>query len=139
MRAEAPLTTTSDLRRAVIEAGVKGRPGHDPATRSFQALRIAVNDELGVLERFLDRGWACLRPGGRLAILSYHSLEDRRVKRAFRHWASSCICPPEAPVCACSWTAKVRLLVKRPLRAQAEEVERNPRARSARLRGVERI
>jgi len=139
MRREAPLATTADLRRAVLAAGIKGRPGHDPATRSFQAFRIAVNDELGTLERFLDQGWKCLRPGGRMAVLAYHSLEDRLVKHAFRRWSAACICPPQAPVCVCSWTPKVRLLVKRPLRASAEEVDSNPRARSARLRGVERI
>ena len=139
MRRAAPLATTADLRRAVLAAGIQGRPGHDPATRSFQAFRIAVNDELGTLERFLDDGWKCLRPRGRLAVLAYHSLEDRLVKRAFRRWAASCICPPQTPVCACSWTQKARLLTKRPLRASAEEVAGNPRSRSARLRCVERI
>ncbi len=138
-RLREPLETTADLRRAVKDAGVFGRPGHDPATRTFQGLRIAVNDELGTLERFLEDGFKCLRPGGRMAVLSYHSLEDRLVKHAFRKWASDCICPPETPICGCSWRAKVNLIVRRPKRPSAEEVERNPRARSARLRGVQRI
>ncbi len=137
-RQEAPLKTTADLREAVLAAGVKGRPGHNPATRTFQALRIAVNEELGELERFLDRGWEYLAPGGRMAIISYHSLEDRIVKRAFRMWASECICPPGLPQCVCGWEAKVDLLTRRIRRPSPAEVERNPRARSAGLRAVQR-
>jgi 16S rRNA (cytosine1402-N4)-methyltransferase len=134
-----PLTTTTDLARVV--AGVLGgsRPGHDPATRTFQALRIAVNDELGRLDRFLADGWSALRPGGRLAVISYHSLEDRRVKEAFRRWSADCVCPPRVFPCACGWSARVRVLTRRPVRPGAEEVARNPRARSARLRVVERL
>ncbi|RMF24582.1 MAG: 16S rRNA (cytosine(1402)-N(4))-methyltransferase RsmH [Deltaproteobacteria bacterium] len=138
-RRQAPITRTRELREAVVRAGVRGRPGHDPATRTFQALRIAVNDELGQLERFLARGWSLLRPGGRLAILSYHSLEDRLVKRAFAEWAADCVCPPEQPVCTCSKRAEVRLVTRRKRKPSPAEVERNPRARSAGLRVVERL
>src|SRR6185295_16848149 len=106
--------------------------------RTFQAIRVAVNDELGELERLLADGWRLLRPGGRMAVLAYHSLEDRLVKQAFRRWAASCLCPPGLVMCACGWSSKVRVLTPRPLRPSAAEVARNPRARSARLRVVER-
>jgi 16S rRNA (cytosine1402-N4)-methyltransferase len=134
-----PLATTADLAAAVGAVVSRPRPGHHPATRTFQAIRIAVNDELGELDRFLADGWSVLRPGGRLAVLAYHSLEDRRVKDAFRRWAATCLCPPRTPTCTCGWTAKVRLLTRRPLRPGAAEIARNPRARSARLRVVERL
>ena len=134
-----PITTTAALADVVRGVLGRGRPGHHPATRTFQALRIAVNDELSELELFLADAWMLLRPGGRLAILAYHSLEDRRVKDTFRRWAADCLCPPRTPVCVCGWRAKVRVLTPRPLRPTAEEVARNPRARSARLRVVERL
>jgi 16S rRNA (cytosine1402-N4)-methyltransferase len=134
-----PLATTADLARVVTDVLGRGRPGLHPATRTFQAIRIAVNDELAGLESFLADGWAVLRPGGRLAVLAYHSLEDRRVKEAFRRWAADCLCPPRTPRCVCGWSAKVRVLTRRPLRPAPEEVARNPRARSARLRVVERL
>ena len=98
-----------------------------------------MNEELDRLERFLVDGWAALRPGGRLAVLAYHSLEDRRVKDAFRRWGASCLCPPGMVACACGWKAKVRILTRRPLRPAPSEIARNPRARSARLRVVERL
>lgn len=138
-RRQGEIRTTAELRAVVRAAGVRGRPGHDPATRTFQALRIAVNDELGRLARFLEDGWECLRPGGRLVVLSYHSLEDRMVKRALRRWSADCLCPPSRPVCDCGWTPKVRLVLRRRRAATAEEVARNPRARSAGLRVVERL
>jgi len=137
--AARPLATTADLARVVRGVLGRGRPGLHPATRTFQAIRIAVNDELAGLDRFLADGWQLLRPGGRLAVLAYHSLEDRRVKEAFRRWAADCICPPRTPCCVCGWSAKVRVLTRRPLRPSAVEVARNPRARSARLRVVERL
>jgi len=134
-----PLRTTGELARVIGGVLGRGRPGLHPATRSFQAIRMAVNDELGELERFLADGYRVLRPRGRLAVLAYHSLEDRRVKDAFRRWAADCLCPPRTPRCVCGWSAKVRLLTRRPLRPSAREVARNPRARSARLRVVERL
>jgi len=134
-----PLRTTADLAAVVGRVLGRGRPGLHPATRTFQAIRIAVNDELGELERFLSDGWSLLCPGGRLAVLAYHSLEDRRVKEAFRRWAADCVCPPRTPRCVCGWSAKVRVLTRRPLRPSDAEIARNPRARSARLRVVERL
>jgi len=138
-REEEPVTTTEELRALVIRAGVRGRPGHDPATRTFQALRIAVNGELDQLEAVLDAGWRLLRPGGRFVVLTYHSLEDRMVKQAFREWAASCLCPPERPVCDCGWTPKVSFVVRGRRPAAEQEVAANPRARSAGLRAVERL
>jgi len=132
-----PLATTADLAWVVSRVVGGGRPGLHPATRTFQAIRIAVNDELGALDRLLAEGWRLLRPRGRLAVLAYHSLEDRRVKDAFRRWAADCPCPPRTPLCVCGWSAKVRVLTRRPIRPSPEEVARNPRARSARLRVVE--
>jgi 16S rRNA (cytosine1402-N4)-methyltransferase len=125
---------------AAVVAGVVGRPhAHHPATRTFQALRIAVNGELEVLDRFLQDAFLWLRPGGRLVMLAYHSLEDRRVKQAFQLWARSCLCPRSSPVCRCGWSRKVTILTSRPLRPSAAEVAANPRSRSARLRAVERL
>ncbi len=138
-RTLGPLTRTADLRAAVLAAGVRGRPGHDPSTRTFQALRIAVNGELEQLESVLHDAWRLLRTNGRMAVLTYHSLEDRLVKNTFRSWAARCICPPVKPFCDCGWTPKVRLLSSRLARPSEGEIARNPRARSAGLRVVERI
>ncbi len=140
-RARAPLRSTQDVVQAVEKVfwgkGVRG--GIHPATRTFQALRLTVNRELENLRSFLHGGFELLRPGGRMVILSYHSLEDRLVKEAFRLWSASCLCPPSMPVCRCGWSPKVRLLTPRPLSPRAEEVASNPRARSAHLRAVERL
>lgn len=138
-RKAARIARTTDL--AEIVAQVTGRkPGRmHPATRTFQALRIAVNRELENLARFLDDGYAMLRPQARMAIISFHSLEDRLVKQAFRKWSQSCLCPPKTPICRCGWSRKAKLLTSRPRVASAAEVERNPRARSAKLRVVERL
>ena len=110
-----------------------------PATRAFQALRIAVNDELGAVERVLPVAIDLLRPGGRLAVISFHSLEDRIVKQMFRLEATDCICPPRQPVCTCGHTASVKLVTRKPVEADDAEKAVNPRSRSAKLRVVERL
>lgn len=138
-RSQAPLTTTTALVR-VIEQIVRSSPQSrlHPATRAFQALRIAVNRELDHVTTFLREGYRLLRPGGRMVILAYHSLEDRLVKEAFRRWAATCLCPPQIQMCVCGWSPQVRILTPKPLTPTEAEVVANPRARSARLRAVER-
>jgi 16S rRNA (cytosine1402-N4)-methyltransferase len=137
-RARAAIATTSDL--ADLVASVVPRRGKQhPATRVFQALRIAVNRELEYLDRFLARALDWLAPGGRLAIISYHSLEDRRVKRAFQSWAGACECPALVPRCQCGAQARVTILTRKAVTPSAAEVARNRRARSARLRAVEML
>ena len=141
-RARGPITTTTSLVK-IIERSVRRptrhqRPRLHVATRTFQALRIAVNQELQHLAVFLQEGYTLLRPGGRMVVLSYHSLEDRLVKTAFRRWASACICPPQLQVCACDWEPQVRVLTPKPLTPTSQEVMENTRARSACLRAVER-
>ena len=110
-----------------------------PATRTFQAIRIAVNQELEALERFLDEAVNFLNPGGRLCILSFHSLEDRIVKERFKALARGCNCPPHFPMCVCGKTPQVSILTKKPVRPGQAEVQANPKARSARLRAAERL
>ncbi len=133
-----PLHTTAELV-AVVEQVVKQRGRIHPATRTFQALRIAVNDELAALESALPQAVEILTPGGRLAVIAFHSLEDRIVKRFFRRESRDCICPPEAPACTCDHRATLRAISRKPVRPMAEEIAANPRARSARLRIAERI
>jgi 16S rRNA (cytosine1402-N4)-methyltransferase len=137
-RERAPIETTGHLR-AIVEAAVpaSGHPLKSVA-RVFQALRILVNDELGALARGLELATTALRPGGRLVVIAYHSLEDRMVKRFFRELAADCVCPPDFPVCRCDKRAEVDVLTKRPVVASAREIETNPRARSARLRAAEK-
>jgi 16S rRNA (cytosine1402-N4)-methyltransferase len=131
--AARPIRTTGQL--AEVVAGVVGyRERIHPATRTFQALRIAVNDELQALADTLPQARDLLRPGGRLAVISFHSLEDRLVKEFFRDESRDCICPPEAPVCVCNHQATLALVTRKPVRPGAQEIERNPRSRSARLR-----
>jgi len=138
-RAQRPFATADELGRFV--AGVKQRRprGIDPATRAFQAIRIAVNDELGNLERGLRSALEVLRPGGRLLVISFHSLEDRAVKGFMVRESRDCICPPHLPTCVCGHRAGLRLISRRPVMPDAAEVERNPRARSARLRVAEKL
>jgi len=138
-RVRQPLRTTADLLQVIDEAGVGGGRRHNPATLVFQALRIAVNDELGALEDGLGAAVSILRPGGRLVVISYHSLEDRIVKHSFRSAARGCICPPKQPVCNCGRSPSLEVLTRRPLRPDSTETDRNPRARSARLRAAKRI
>ncbi len=138
-RARQPITRTTELAR-LAATGVPGHPGGiHPATRTFQALRIAVNDELKHLEEALPQAIDLLAPGGRLAIISFHSLEDRIVKRYLQTEARDCICPPRAPVCICGHQARVRLITSHPLLASPAEQQQNPRARSAKLRVAERL
>jgi len=132
------LETTDELAK-LIASVKKGRRELHPATQTFQALRIAVNDELNHLDRFLQKGYELLLPKGRMVIISFQSLEDRLVKAAFRVWDRDCLCPPRTPVCQCGWSRKVKLLTKRPMTPSEKELSANPRARSARLRAVERV
>jgi 16S rRNA (cytosine1402-N4)-methyltransferase len=139
-RAKVPFTTTTSLVETITRVlRPKTRSHLHPATRVFQALRIAVNQELDYLAAFLREGYRLLRPGGRMVILSYHSLEDRLVKDAFRRWAAACVCPPQLQVCRCHWSRKVKILTPKPLMPTSAEVAMNARARSARLRAVERL
>ncbi|MFA5786412.1 MAG: 16S rRNA (cytosine(1402)-N(4))-methyltransferase RsmH [Actinomycetota bacterium] len=127
-----------DLVKAAVPAAARRTGGH-PARRTFQALRIAVNGELEQLSDSLPQAIRLLRPGGRLVALSYHSLEDRIVKRALVEAATGCICPPEVPVCRCGHQPSLRLITRRPERPSAGEIEVNPRAESARLRAAEKL
>lgn len=136
-----PLHTTGELAAVVKEAipAPARRTGPHPARRTFQAIRIEVNGELRSLERALPQSIDALRPGGRVVVISYHSLEDRLVKRHFATETGRCECPPRAPVCTCGARARIRVLTRRPLRAPEDEVARNPRASAAKLRAAERL
>jgi 16S rRNA (cytosine1402-N4)-methyltransferase len=140
-RNRAPLKTTGqlvDIVKAAIPAAAR-REGPHPAKRTFQAVRIAVNDELNVFAEAVRDAVEILNPGGRVAVITFHSLEDRIAKQTFQELAKDCICPPELPLCQCDHRAKIRLLTRKPLVPSAEEVARNPRARSAKLRVAERV
>jgi 16S rRNA (cytosine1402-N4)-methyltransferase len=141
-RQRAAITSTAELA-GVIRSAVprpSGRmAGIDPATRTFQALRIAVNDELGSLERVLPQAIDLLAEGGRIAVISFHSLEDRIVKQAFLREERGCICPPHLPVCVCGHVPRLKILTRHPVVAGEEELAQNPRARSAKLRVAERL
>ncbi len=138
-RRRTPLRSAADLLALIAETRVGGGRRHHPGTLVFQALRIAVNDEIQALEEGLEAAIEALRPGCRLVVIAYHSLEDRIVKNRFRDAAKGCSCPPGSPVCICSGTQRLRVLTKRPVQSDAEETRANPRARSARLRAAERI
>src|SRR5690606_30298375 len=138
-RRRAPLRTVRDLLDVIARARVGGGRRHHPATLVFQALRIAVNDELGALDEGLSAAIERLAPGGRLVVIAYHSLEDRLVKERLREEARGCICPPRQPVCTCGRTPRLRLVTRRALRPSDAEVRANPRARSARLRAAQRL
>ena len=139
-RAREPITTTARLAE-IVDRAVGGRWGRDthPATRTFQALRIATNDELAVLERALAGAVSVLAPGGRLVVIAFHSLEDRIVKRFIERASAACICPPETPVCVCGHRPRLARVTRRAVRATAEEVAANPRSRSAVLRAAVRL
>jgi 16S rRNA (cytosine1402-N4)-methyltransferase len=139
--ARRPLESTSDLVGAIkagIPASARFGGGH-PARRSFQAIRIAVNGELDSLDAALPLAWELLREGGRFAAISFHSLEDRRVKRFLADRARGCVCPPELPVCVCGREPEAELLTRRAVAPGAEETAENPRARSAHLRGAVKL
>ncbi|MEJ2208319.1 MAG: 16S rRNA (cytosine(1402)-N(4))-methyltransferase RsmH [Anaerolineae bacterium] len=136
--AARPVTRTDEL--AELVAGTVGRRQKiHPATRTFQALRIAVNEELAALEEALPQARDLLRPGGRLAVIAFHSLEDRLVKQFYRRESSDCLCPPEVPVCSCEHRATLTEITRKPIRPSDEEIAHNPRSRSARLRVAERL
>jgi 16S rRNA (cytosine1402-N4)-methyltransferase len=136
-----PIETTTKLAEVVKDAipAATRRTGPHPARRTFQAIRIEVNDELAALEDALPAAVDALEPGGRVAVISYHSLEDRIVKKYFTQEARGCTCPPEFPVCRCDAHARVRVLTRRPIRPPGAETQHNPRASSAKLRVAERL
>jgi 16S rRNA (cytosine1402-N4)-methyltransferase len=136
-----PLRTTRDLAAAVEAAIPRAAWPHDihPATRTFQAIRMTVNDELGSLQRGLKAANKILSPGGRMAAISFHSLEDRIVKSFFFAESKDCVCPPQQPVCTCAHRASLRVLTRHPVLPSEDEVRQNPRARSARLRAAEKL
>ena len=136
--ARRPITTAAELA-AVVSSAMPRRGKIHPATRTFQALRIAVNDELDALREALPQALGLLTPGGILAVISFHSLEDRIVKELFQREARDCVCPPSTPVCVCDHKAQVRLPHRRPIAPTPEEVNRNPRSRSAKLRVAEKL
>lgn len=140
-RAERPIETTlelAELVRGAMPAQARREKQH-PAKRTFQAIRIAVNDELGAVEDMLGKAVDLLNPGGRLAVITFHSLEDRIVKTAMAEAARGCTCPPEFPVCICGKKPRVRLVTRKPIVPGAAELEENPRARSAKLRVAEKL
>ena len=140
-REQQPIRTTLelvDIIRSAMPASALREKQH-PAKRSFQAIRIAVNDELGSVEKVMRDAIPCLNPGGRLAIITFHSLEDRIVKNGMADAAKGCTCPPNFPVCVCGKKPKVKLISRKPIASGDEELERNPRARSAKLRVCEKL
>lgn len=141
-RKEARVTTTGalvELIEAAIPEGEKARRNKHPATKTFQALRIAVNDELANVDRGLETAFDCLDKGGVMVVISYHSLEDRKVKRFFTYKEKECICPPDLPVCRCDKEVEVDILTKGAVRPSEGEIEENPRARSAKLRAARKL
>lgn len=140
-RAQEPIRTTGqmvDIIKKAIPAAAR-REGPHPAKRTFQALRIAVNRELEVLEKALDQSLDCLGAGGRIAVITFHSLEDRIVKNKFQSWLGKCTCPPSFPVCRCGAEPRIRLVNKKPLVPSRKEENHNPRSRSAKLRVAEKL
>ncbi len=139
-RKNCDISTTGQLAEIIssaVPAAVR-RQGN-PCRKTFQALRIAVNDELGALADGIEAAWRCLKVGGRLAIITFHSLEDRIVKTKFKEFATGCICPPDIPICVCGRKPEGRLITGKPIVATEEELEQNPRSRSAKLRVIEKL
>ena len=140
-REEAPIETTLQLAEIVkvsVPASVRREQGH-PARKTFQALRIEVNGELEQLSKALDAAFELLKPNGRLAIITFHSLEDRMVKQRMNVWCQGCTCPPDFPICVCGNIPKAKLIYKKGLSPSEKELEENPRSRSARLRVCEKL
>lgn len=137
---EKPVETTTELADIVRDSiPAKFRRDKNPCKKTFQAIRIAVNCEFDHLDRALDEGFELLKPGGRFCIITFHSLEDRIVKQRFAGWCKGCTCPPDFPVCVCGNKPKGKLVCRKPLEASEEELEANPRSRSAKLRIIEKL
>lgn len=134
-----PITTTGQLAEVISTTIGQRKQAIHPATRTFQALRIAVNRELEALEQVLPQIIEALAPKGRVAVIAFHSLEDRLVKEFFRYESRDCVCPPKQPVCTCGHRASLRLLTPKPIKPSIQEIQSNPRARSARMRAAEKI
>ena len=140
-RSERPIETTLELAEVIRSAMPPQalREKQHPAKRSFQAIRIAVNDELGAVSRMMEAAVPRLKPGGRLAVITFHSLEDRIVKSAMQQAAKGCTCPPEFPVCVCGKKPRIKIITRKPITSGPRELEENPRARSAKLRVAEKL
>lgn len=140
-REAKPIETTKELESIILSSvpRYKGQDGRSNVQRTFQAIRIEVNGELDALSEFIDKAVNYLKPGGRLAIISFHSLEDRIVKQKFRELATGCICPPDFPICVCGHKAVVKLVNKHPVEATKEELSINPRSAPAKLRVIEKL
>jgi 16S rRNA (cytosine1402-N4)-methyltransferase len=134
-----PVSTTGQLAAVIAKSVKRRKQGFHPATQTFQALRIAVNNELEAVEKVLPQAVAALHAGGRLAVIAFHSLEDRLVKRFFRQESQDCICPPRQPVCTCGHKAILKEITRKPIQPSETESRENPRARSSRLRIAEKI
>ena len=139
VRENHPIQTTKELAELIVSVQKRSREKIHPATRSFQAIRIAVNGELDAIEKMLPEALELLKPGGRMAVISFHSLEDRIVKQFFRTESTDCLCPPEQPVCTCGHKARLKEITRHPIVAEREEIDENGRARSAKLRAAEKI
>jgi len=140
-RKKQVISTTFELVEVIKKAVPAGarRHGPHPAKRTFQALRIAVNDELNILQQAFHQGVQALKPGGRLCVITFHSLEDRIAKDYFKHLATDCICPPALPVCSCNKKQEIKIITRKPILPSKSELEQNPRARSAKLRIIEKL
>lgn len=139
-RAEKPIETTGELVDIIKKAIPKKAriDGPHPAKRTFQAIRIEVNNELGVITKMIDDACSIMNPGGRICIITFHSLEDRIVKNEFKYLSLDCVCPPEMPFCQCDKVSEVKVITRKPILPSKEEIEMNPRSRSAKLRVAEK-